>query len=61
MGVRGGDGREQAAWLADKVANLRVFEDAEGKMNRSVLDTGGEVLVGLAVHALRRRPQGAPT
>jgi D-aminoacyl-tRNA deacylase len=45
VGVRGGDDREQAAWLADKVANLRVFEDDEGKMNRSVLDTGGEVLV----------------
>ena len=45
VGVRSGDGHEQAAWLADKVANLRIFEDADGKMNRSVLETGGEVLV----------------
>lgn len=39
------DRRENALWLADKVTNLRVFEDADGKMNLSVLDTGGEVLV----------------
>ncbi|MHB0875136.1 MAG: D-aminoacyl-tRNA deacylase [Anaerolineae bacterium] len=45
VGVRQGDGLEQSAWLAEKVANLRVFEDADGKMNRSVLDSGGEVLV----------------
>ncbi len=45
VGVHRDDGPEQAAWLADKVAALRVFEDAGGKMNRSVLDTGGGVLV----------------
>jgi D-tyrosyl-tRNA(Tyr) deacylase len=39
-----GDGAEQAAWMAGKVARLRVLPDDEGRMNRSVLDTGGEVL-----------------
>ena len=39
-----GDGPEQAAWMAAKVARLRVLPDDEGRMNRSVLDAGGEVL-----------------
>jgi D-tyrosyl-tRNA(Tyr) deacylase len=39
-----GDGAEQAAWMAGKVARLRILPDDEGRMNRSVLDTGGEVL-----------------
>ena len=44
VGVTHGDGEEQAAWLAQKVAGLRVFEDDEGKMNLSVKDVGGAVL-----------------
>lgn len=40
-----GDGPEQAAKLAAKIAKLRVFRDAAGKMNRSLLDTGGSALV----------------
>ena len=39
-----GDGVEQAVWTAGKVARLRVFPDAEGRMNRSVVDAGGAVL-----------------
>jgi D-tyrosyl-tRNA(Tyr) deacylase len=39
-----GDGPEQAVWMAGKVARLRVLPDEEGRMNRSVLDTGGAVL-----------------
>jgi D-tyrosyl-tRNA(Tyr) deacylase len=42
VGAGGGDGDADAAWLAGKVARLRVF--AEGRMNRSVIDTGGSVL-----------------
>jgi D-tyrosyl-tRNA(Tyr) deacylase len=39
-----GDGPEQAAWMAGKIARLRILPDDEGRMNRSVLDTRGEVL-----------------
>ena len=44
IGVAAGDGAEDAAWMADKIANLRVFMDAEEKMNRSVVDEGASVL-----------------
>lgn len=45
LGVGRGDSEADADLLADKVANLRVFPDAAGQMNRSVLDTSGGVLV----------------
>ena len=45
LGVGHGDGEVQAAWLAEKVANLRVFHDDAGAMNRSLLDVGGAALV----------------
>jgi D-tyrosyl-tRNA(Tyr) deacylase len=45
LGVTHDDVAESAAWLADKVAGLRIFNDAEGKMNRAVGDVGGGVLV----------------
>ncbi|MBN1640712.1 MAG: D-tyrosyl-tRNA(Tyr) deacylase [Anaerolineae bacterium] len=45
LGVTHSDGEEQAAWLARRIAGLRVFEDDEGKMNRSLLDVGGSALV----------------
>ena len=45
LGIREGDTEEEARWLAPKIANLRIFPDDEGKLNRSVLDTGGEALV----------------
>jgi D-tyrosyl-tRNA(Tyr) deacylase len=45
VGVTHGDTREQADWLAEKVAGLRIFEDAEGKMNLGLLDVGGAALV----------------
>jgi D-tyrosyl-tRNA(Tyr) deacylase len=41
VGVARDDGPQDAAALADKLANLRVFEDADGRMNRSLLETGG--------------------
>ena len=40
-----GDGEAESLWLARKVVNLRIFRDDEGRMNRSLLDTGGEALV----------------
>jgi D-tyrosyl-tRNA(Tyr) deacylase len=45
LGVTHGDGEEQAVWLANKVAGLRIFDDQEGKMNLSVTDVGGSALV----------------
>ncbi|WP_309400917.1 D-aminoacyl-tRNA deacylase [Cerasicoccus maritimus] len=45
LGVGQGDGLDDAAWLARKVAALRVFEDAEGRMNQSLIDQGGSALV----------------
>jgi D-tyrosyl-tRNA(Tyr) deacylase len=45
LGVTHDDGEEQVAWLANKVAGLRIFEDDEGKMNLSLLDVGGGALV----------------
>ena len=45
LGVAPGDTAADAAWLADKVVGLRIFADDEGKMNRSVAEVGGGVLV----------------
>jgi D-aminoacyl-tRNA deacylase len=45
VGVKIGDTQAEAKWLANKTANLRVFEDAVGKMNLSLLDVKGEALV----------------
>jgi D-tyrosyl-tRNA(Tyr) deacylase len=45
LGVAQGDSRAEAELLAGKIAKLRVFRDIEGKMNLSLLDTGGAVLV----------------
>lgn len=45
VGFTAGDGPEQVTWMADKVVGLRVFADDQGKMNRSVEDVGGGVLV----------------
>ena len=45
VGVGHGDGEAQAQWLARKIVGLRVFEDADGKFNRSLLDVGGGCLV----------------
>ncbi|MBQ3199860.1 MAG: D-tyrosyl-tRNA(Tyr) deacylase [Firmicutes bacterium] len=44
LGVGQQDTEADAVWLADKILNLRIFEDEAGKMNKSVLDIGGEVL-----------------
>ena len=45
VGITHNDTEKDAAYLAEKIANLRIFEDEDGKMNRSVLDIGGEALV----------------
>jgi D-tyrosyl-tRNA(Tyr) deacylase len=45
LGVAPADSAREISWLADKVANLRAFADAEGKMNLAVQDVGGSVLL----------------
>ena len=44
LGVARGDTAQDADYLANKIINLRIFEDPGGKMNRSLLETGGELL-----------------
>ncbi|MXW18038.1 MAG: D-tyrosyl-tRNA(Tyr) deacylase [Gemmatimonadetes bacterium] len=44
-GFHNGDDDDTVAWMAEKVANLRIFGDDQGRMNRSLLDIGGEALV----------------
>lgn len=45
LGAGHGDGASERAYIVDKIANLRIFADDDGKMNRSVLDIGGGVLL----------------
>lgn len=45
VGIGHDDGEEQAAWLAQKIAGLRIFDDQAGKVNLSLLDVGGAALV----------------
>lgn len=45
LAVARDDGEEDVGWMVDKVLNLRIFEDERGKMGRSLLDVGGELLV----------------
>ncbi len=45
LGIEEADTTEDVRYICDKVANLRIFEDEAGKMNRSVLDEGGSVLL----------------
>lgn len=56
-GIEHDDTEEDAEWLVKKVLNLRIFDDADGVMNRPVLDIGGEVLVvsQFTLHASTRK------
>ena len=45
LGVAGTDTEQDADYLAEKIVNLRIFDDEQGKMNRSLVDTGGSMLV----------------
>lgn len=45
LGIGPEDGEAQARYLVEKIANLRIFEDSEGKLNRSLLEIGGEAIV----------------
>jgi D-tyrosyl-tRNA(Tyr) deacylase len=45
VAFKDGDGDADLAWMAEKVAHLRIFEDETGKMNRSLVEVGGQALV----------------
>jgi len=45
LGIEAADSAEDIAWLVPKIGNLRIFNDAKGVMNRSLKDTGGELIV----------------
>ncbi len=45
LGIHGADTVKDVHWMAEKVVNLRIFEDRNGKMNRSLADIGGEMLI----------------
>lgn len=45
LGIGAGDDESDITWLCEKIARMRIFPDEEGKMNRSLLDTGGAALV----------------
>jgi D-tyrosyl-tRNA(Tyr) deacylase len=45
LGIEDADGQEDIEWLSGKIVNLRIFNDVEGVMNRSVLDTSGDILL----------------
>ena len=45
LGIGKGDSKKDAAFIADKLAGLRIFEDDQGKMNRDLISIGGEVLL----------------
>lgn len=45
LGIEDADGAEDITWLSNKIVNLRIFNDDAGVMNRSVLETGGDILL----------------
>ena len=57
LGIEEADGPEDIAWLVPKIAKMRIFGDEEGKMNDSLVDQGGEVLVvsQFTLHAATRK------
>lgn len=57
LGVEEGDEEADGLWLAGKIAQMRIHEDEDGRMNRSLLDTGGEALVvsQFTLHASTRK------
>ena len=57
VGVEAEDGAEDVQWLTHKITQMRLFNDDEGKMNRSLLDVGGDLLVvsQFTLHASTRK------
>lgn len=57
VGIESADTKEDSGWLAAKIASLRIFDDENGVMNKSVVEVGGEVLVvsQFTLHALTKK------
>lgn len=57
LGIEAADGQDDVTWLAKKTMNLRIFDDTDGVMNRSVLETGGDVLIisQFTLHAMTKK------
>jgi len=57
LGIQDADGKEDIDWLSQKIVNLRIFNDDDGVMNRSVLDVGGGIIVvsQFTLHALTKK------
>ncbi|NJM36797.1 MAG: D-tyrosyl-tRNA(Tyr) deacylase [Akkermansiaceae bacterium] len=45
LGIEEGDGDEDIAWLSGKISRMRIFPDGDGKMNESIIDSNGEIIV----------------
>lgn len=57
LGIEDADNGDDIEWLSNKITNLRIFNDDEGIMNRSVLDVGGDIIVvsQFTLHALTKK------
>ncbi|TXN36927.1 D-tyrosyl-tRNA(Tyr) deacylase [Flagellimonas hymeniacidonis] len=57
LGIEDADGKEDIEWLSKKIVNLRIFNDEEGIMNCSILDTNGDMIVvsQFTLHALTKK------
>ena len=57
LGIEEADNRVDVEWLAKKIANLRIFDDSEGVMNKSILEIHGEILIisQFTLHALTKK------
>jgi D-aminoacyl-tRNA deacylase len=58
MGIEDADTQEDLEWLSGKMVNLRIFDDENGVMNKSVLDIGGEHSIGESVYPTRKHQKG---
>tara|TARA_B100001142_G_scaffold259372_1_gene261514 strand:- start:1508 stop:1960 length:453 start_codon:yes stop_codon:yes gene_type:complete len=57
VGIESGDSYKDSLWLANKISNIRLFDDENGLMNKSIVDIGGEVIVvsQFTLHAKTRK------
>ena len=58
VGIQEDDTSEDIGWLSEKICNLRIFDDEEGVMNRSVLETGGDILAVSQFTLMARTKKG---